>query len=48
MSSLILMHNINVMYQERNMDESIISTCMSFLGKKKRQHEGSKGFGRAL
>jgi hypothetical protein len=35
MSSLILMHNINVMYQERNMDESIISTCMSFLGKKK-------------
>jgi hypothetical protein len=30
---LILMHNIDVMHQERNMSESIISTCMSFPGK---------------
>jgi hypothetical protein len=29
------MHNIDVMHQERNMGESIISTCMSFLGKTK-------------
>jgi hypothetical protein len=33
MPTLILMHNINVMHQERNMGESIISTCMNFLGK---------------
>jgi hypothetical protein len=35
MSVLILMHNIDVMQQERNMGESIISTCMSFSGKTK-------------
>jgi hypothetical protein len=35
MPVLILMHNIDVMHQERNMDESIISTCMSFRGKTK-------------
>jgi hypothetical protein len=29
------MHNIDVMHQERNMGESIISTCMGFLGKTK-------------
>jgi predicted RNA-binding protein Jag len=33
MPALILMHNIDVMHQERNMDESIISRCMSFLSK---------------
>jgi hypothetical protein len=35
MSTLILMHNIDVMNQERNMGESIIITCMGFLGKTK-------------
>jgi hypothetical protein len=35
MLTLILMHNIDVMHQERNMGESIISTCMGFLGKSK-------------
>jgi hypothetical protein len=35
MSVLILMHNIDVMHQESNMGESIISTCMGFLGKTK-------------
>jgi hypothetical protein len=35
MSALILMHNIDVMHQERNIGESIISTCMSLMGKTK-------------
>jgi hypothetical protein len=35
MSALILMHNIDVMHQERNMGESIITTCMGFSGKTK-------------
>jgi hypothetical protein len=35
MPALILMHNIDVMQQERNMGESIIGTCMCFLGKTK-------------
>jgi hypothetical protein len=35
MPSLILMHNIDVMHQERNMGESIISTCMSLPHKTK-------------
>jgi hypothetical protein len=35
MPMLILMHNIDVMHQEHNMGESIISTCMGFLGKRK-------------
>jgi hypothetical protein len=35
MSVLILMHNIDVMHQERNMGESIISTYMGLLGKTK-------------
>jgi hypothetical protein len=35
MSALILMHNIDVMHQECNMGESIISTCMGFSGKTK-------------
>jgi hypothetical protein len=29
---LILMHNINVVHQEGNIDESIISTCMGLSG----------------
>jgi hypothetical protein len=32
---LILMHNIDVMHQERNMGERIISICMGFPGKTK-------------
>jgi hypothetical protein len=32
---MILMHSIDVMHQERNMGESIISTCMGFPGKTK-------------
>jgi hypothetical protein len=35
MPTLNLMHNIDVMHQERNMGESIISTCMGFLDKTK-------------
>jgi hypothetical protein len=35
MSTLILMHNIDVIQQERNMGESIISTCIGFSGKTK-------------
>jgi hypothetical protein len=33
--ALILMHNIDVMHQECNMGESIISTCMALSGKTK-------------
>jgi hypothetical protein len=32
---LLLMHNINVMHQERNVTESIVSTCLDILGKTK-------------
>jgi hypothetical protein len=35
MKALILMHNIDVMHQERNMGESIISTCMNITNKTK-------------
>jgi hypothetical protein len=35
MLALILMHNIDVMHQERNMDESIISTCMDGMEERK-------------
>jgi hypothetical protein len=35
MLALILMHNIDVLHQERNMGERIISTCMGFPGKTK-------------
>jgi hypothetical protein len=35
MPTLILIHNIDVMHHERNMGESIISTCMGFPGKTK-------------
>jgi hypothetical protein len=33
--ALILMHNIDVMHQERNIVESIISTCLDITGKTK-------------
>jgi hypothetical protein len=33
--ALILMHNIDVMHQERNVAESIVSTCMDIRGKTK-------------
>jgi hypothetical protein len=33
--ALILLHNVDVMHQEHNMGESIISTCMELLGKSK-------------
>jgi hypothetical protein len=32
---LILMHNIDIMHQERNVAESIVMTCMNFLEKSK-------------
>jgi hypothetical protein len=35
MSTLILMHNIDVIHQEHNIGESIISTCMGFPSKTK-------------
>jgi hypothetical protein len=35
MPALILMHNIDVMHQEHNMGERIISTCIGFPGKTK-------------
>jgi hypothetical protein len=35
MLALILMYNIDIMHQECNMGESIISTCMGFSGKTK-------------
>jgi hypothetical protein len=35
MPVLILIHNIDVMHQECNMGESIISTCMGFPSKTK-------------
>jgi hypothetical protein len=33
--ALILMHNIDAMHQERNVGESILSTCMDFTDKTK-------------
>jgi hypothetical protein len=42
MLTLILMHNIDVMHQERNMGESIISTCMDFPGKTKDNRKARK------
>jgi hypothetical protein len=35
MPALILIHNIDVMHQERNMGEHIIDTCMGFSSKTK-------------
>jgi hypothetical protein len=36
------MHNIDVMHQERNVDESILSTCMTFTDKTKDIHKTRK------
>jgi hypothetical protein len=40
--ALILMHNIDVMHQEHNVGESILSTCMSFADKTKDNHKARK------
>jgi hypothetical protein len=40
--ALILMHNIDVMHQKRNIGESILSTCMSFVDKTKDNHKARK------
>jgi hypothetical protein len=40
--ALILMHNIDVMHQERNVGESILSTCISFAMKTKDNHKARK------
>jgi hypothetical protein len=40
--ALILMHNIDVMHQEHNVDESILSTYMSFTNKTKDNHKARK------
>jgi hypothetical protein len=36
------MHNIDVMHQERNVDERILSTCMTFVDKIKDNHKARK------
>jgi hypothetical protein len=36
------MHNIDIMHQERNIGESILSTCMSFTDKTKDNHKARK------
>jgi hypothetical protein len=40
--ALILMHNIDVMHQEHNVSESILSTCMTFVDKTKDNHKERK------
>jgi hypothetical protein len=40
--ALILIHNIDVMHQECNVGESILSTCMSFANKTKDNHKARK------
>jgi hypothetical protein len=40
--ALILMHNIDVMRQEHNVGESILSTCMAFVDKAKDNHKARK------
>jgi hypothetical protein len=47
MSSLILMHNIDIMHQESNVDEALIHTCMN-LEKNKGQSKSSKRSSNAL
>jgi hypothetical protein len=47
MSSLILVHNIDVMHQESNVAEALIHTCMHF-EKNKGQSESSKRSSYAL
>jgi hypothetical protein len=44
MAAFIIMHNIDSMHQERNMDESIIGTCMGFPGKTKDNVKAQKHF----
>ena len=44
--SLILMHNIDVMHQERNLAESVISTCMDFADKTKDNIKARKDLAR--
>jgi hypothetical protein len=39
---LILMDNIDVMHQEHNFGESILSTCMAFMDKTKDNHKAMK------
>jgi hypothetical protein len=40
--ALILMYNIDVMYQERNVGERNLSTCMTFVDKTKDNHKARK------
>jgi hypothetical protein len=40
--AMILMHNIDIMHQERNIVESILSTCMTFADKTKDNHKARK------
>jgi hypothetical protein len=40
--ALILMHNIDVMHQKRNVGESILITCISFTDKTKDNHKVRK------
>jgi hypothetical protein len=40
--ALILMHNLDVMHQEHNVGESILSTCMSFMDKTKDNHKARR------
>jgi hypothetical protein len=40
--ALILIHNIDGMHQERNVGQSILSTCMSFADKTKDNHKARK------
>jgi hypothetical protein len=40
--ALILLHNIDVMHQEHNVGESILSTCMSFADRTKDNHNARK------
>jgi hypothetical protein len=47
MSSLIVVHNIDVMHQESNVAEALIHTCMNFQ-KNKGQFESSKRSSNAL
>jgi hypothetical protein len=42
--ALILVHNIDIMHQERNIGESISSTCMAFTDKTKHNQKARKDF----
>jgi hypothetical protein len=43
--ALILMHNIDVMHQERNVAESIVMTCMNFPKKNQKTIKSEKRLG---